>query len=456
MYQTALPHDPTDVIGRRIGAFAIDASIAIVAFVVLMLALPVTKDYARASAATAECDRINNDGSNSQFCVPANASVLIYEPGDLALVFGIPSAIWLVNAGLLTGLAGGSVGKLIVGLRVVRRSDGRRCGFWRGMLRGGMWIVDGAPWCFPVVALATGLSTKGHRRVGDMAAGTLVVAASSVGTRPIVPGLDGVGWPTAPPAGPWGQPQPWGAPPQTWAPQPPPWGAPATPPPPGSPPVGAPPVGAPPTGSPPPGTPLPWGQPQPWGAPVPAPTTWPAPPLPAPFPAPAPTDSPPATTPSGSAPVPTPSGPAPVAAPSGSWTMPAPGAPNSSPTTPHSSEPTGHRIDPTTVMPTVSGDLTAALPQVPSSHPTAPPTEPVEVTAAPPAPASAAAPPSPVPPASTTPAMPTPIVSPPPRGMPGVDAPLWDADRSTYIQWDPELSLWVQWDNATQRWFPIP
>jgi hypothetical protein len=40
--------------------------------------------------------------------------------------------------------------------------------------------------------------------------------------------------------------------------------------------------------------------------------------------------------------------------------------------------------------------------------------------------------------------------------MPGVDAPLWDADRSTYIQWDPELSLWVQWDNATQRWFPIP
>jgi hypothetical protein len=52
-----------------------------------------------------------------------------------------------------------------------------------------MWIVDGQPLGLPLVALITGASTKGHRRVGDMVAKTFVVNKSQVGTVPHVPGL---------------------------------------------------------------------------------------------------------------------------------------------------------------------------------------------------------------------------------------------------------------------------
>jgi uncharacterized RDD family membrane protein YckC len=469
MYPTNVPHDPTDVIGRRVGAFAIDAAIVAVVFFVLAFALPVTKDYARPSAATAECDRIN--ANDSQVCIPANETVYIYDSGEIVAVVGVPALIWFLNAGLLTGLAGGSIGKLMVGLRVIRRSDGHRCGFWRGLLRGGMWIVDGAPWCFPVVGLATGLSTRGHRRVGDMVAGTLVVATGSVGIRPVVAGLDVPAWPVGP-AGPWNPAQGWGQQPQQWGPQPPQWGP--QPGPGGSagpqagsppPPTAPPPWGAPTT--PPPNYPPP-GAPGAWGAPVPAPQQWPpahdtpsapspATPSPAtPSPAAPSPAAPSPTTPSvplsGSAapseptanpsPAPTPAATASPSdsrpAPTGVWTMPAAGAGSASPSASGTAATPG--ADATQVIPTISADVTQALPRVeppvePAVEPATPGSSGAELLVGPATPRS-----------STV----------PPAGMPGVDAPLWDADRATYIQWDPQLSLWVQWDEAARRWSPIP
>ena len=38
---------------------------------------------------------------------------------------------------------------------------------------------------------------------------------------------------------------------------------------------------------------------------------------------------------------------------------------------------------------------------------------------------------------------------------PGVDAPMWDDARGTYIQWDPELTEWMEWSEAQRRWIPI-
>ena len=38
---------------------------------------------------------------------------------------------------------------------------------------------------------------------------------------------------------------------------------------------------------------------------------------------------------------------------------------------------------------------------------------------------------------------------------PGVDAPMWDDARGTYIQWDPELTEWLEWSEAQRRWIPI-
>jgi len=38
---------------------------------------------------------------------------------------------------------------------------------------------------------------------------------------------------------------------------------------------------------------------------------------------------------------------------------------------------------------------------------------------------------------------------------PGIDAPLWDPERNTYIQWDPERDEWMQWSTEYDLWLPI-
>ncbi|MGH9209609.1 MAG: RDD family protein [Acidimicrobiales bacterium] len=84
---------------------------------------------------------------------------------------------------LIEGLAGGSLGQQMVGLRRVR-ADGRRAGVVRVAARWLLWVADAAPWCFPWVGLIVGTSSRGHRRVGDMVAGTYVVRKADAG-RPI-------------------------------------------------------------------------------------------------------------------------------------------------------------------------------------------------------------------------------------------------------------------------------
>jgi hypothetical protein len=77
----------------------------------------------------------------------------------------------------------------MVGLRVVDQTTGQLAGFGKSLGRTLMWIVDSFPFFLPLVGLITGLSSKGHRRVGDMVAKTLVVDKRQVGTPPLVPGL---------------------------------------------------------------------------------------------------------------------------------------------------------------------------------------------------------------------------------------------------------------------------
>lgn len=89
---------------------------------------------------------------------------------------------------VVEGLAGGSPGKLIVGLRVLR-PDGTPAGVGKALIRFALWIVDGLPYCFPLVALIVGSASTGHRRVGDMAAGTFVVGKAHQGRPVSVPGL---------------------------------------------------------------------------------------------------------------------------------------------------------------------------------------------------------------------------------------------------------------------------
>jgi len=396
---TPPPRDPTDVVGRRIVGYIIDFVPMFVIFWLLVVNQFERADFGSSFAAQSFCDTANE--FNDQVCINVNETVYLADTGD----FGGPSLAVLAYAfffiGLLPGFTGWSPGKLVMGLRVVRQDDFTTAGVGPNLLRWLLWVVDSAPWCLPLVGFITGLSTKGHRRVGDMAASTFVVRTADVGQPVAIAGVAGSGLGAAAAtgaamgaAGSFGQPAPGAAPPPPAAAPPPPSGAawPATPP---TDEAAPPPPGADPTVS------------VPTAPPSAAPTD-PTTAVPPAFPpiGDSSTAAPEPTSPFGADPEPpSPFGADPEtdAAPSGS-----PGGTDAG--------------DPGGIAP-IGGDAAA--------QPDPTPPEPAVEDPAPAAEAPAEEP------------------------RPGVDAPQWDTARNTYIQWDPELGQWMEWDEANGRWIPI-
>jgi uncharacterized RDD family membrane protein YckC len=251
----ALPRDPTAVIGRRIVAWLVDIVIVIAFAIVAARGIVDLKrvEIPPDVQSTEACNQLQANLSVKTCFTLNNTAYYTDSNGAGGVLLGLPTLVGLLNSVVLTGLVGGSLGKLLLGLRVVRQDTGQICGIGKALVRWLLWVVDSFPYCFPLVGLITGLTTKGHRRVGDMAAGTLVVDKSDVGVHPssvtgMTPGPYGPG--SFAPTSPGGWPAPGSAPA--------PWGAPQ---------------GPPPSASEPPST---------WGAPVAAPAAWPAPQSPPP------------------------------------------------------------------------------------------------------------------------------------------------------------------------------
>jgi uncharacterized RDD family membrane protein YckC len=198
--------DPTAVVGRRIGAFFIDAAVMIVAVVIIFIPLA-TKRTVNETLGLPGCHRKPDDATQIEcdnrqvFRVGDN----VYEAGGGS--FALDVAFAYLYFALLPGLAGATLGKLLTGIRVVN-SSGRTPGIGRSSLRWLVFAVDG-PFSLYLCGLLTFLLSKGHRRLGDMAAGTYVIGAASVG-QPVtiaapVPhiGIPQMGAPPigAPPAG---------------------------------------------------------------------------------------------------------------------------------------------------------------------------------------------------------------------------------------------------------------
>jgi hypothetical protein len=183
------------------------------------------------------CSDVRDEGGTN-LCFESGDTLYYAEGGKARAIYGIAILAGLANNLLLQGATGASIGKHAVGLRVIKKDTGQLASFGPNALRWLVGLLD-VSCCF-LIGLIMIATTKGHRRLGDMAANTLVVGKDSVGVVPVVPGLTSAEFTSPyatgyPPAGsPFTPPQP-ASPPTGWpapspaAPQPP--SAPAQPPP---------------------------------------------------------------------------------------------------------------------------------------------------------------------------------------------------------------------------------
>ena len=172
---------------------------------------------------------------------------------------------------------------------------------------------------------------------------------------------------------------------------------------------------------------------------------------------PPPPSGPPATTLVTASPPPpaAPSPPPPATTPPPPPTSSAPPAPTGPPSAYQPPPPSEYRTEPAPSAPPVFPP--------PAAPPVFPPTEdaasadPIPVVEPEPEPEAEAAPIVEAEPAATPEPEPEPVPESPAETSPrpGVDAPMWDDARNTYIQWDPELTEWMEWSEAQGRWIPI-
>lgn len=190
--------DPTAVFGRRVAASAIDGIVVIGPWAALAWSQVEYRDISDTSETGSQyCKRYTDQVGG----VCTNLGDTVYYSNDVGgtgdlLLLGLSLAIFVI----LQGLTGWTIGKRLLGLRCVR-ADGRPPGIGKALLRWVLWLVDGLP-CFGLVGFITGLSTVGHRRVGDMAAHTYVVRADAAGSPVVVPAAATAGnppHPTVPP-----------------------------------------------------------------------------------------------------------------------------------------------------------------------------------------------------------------------------------------------------------------
>lgn len=197
--------DPTSVMGRRLVAGIIDYFLLPfgLAAVTFALTIDVVEVPFCSSSTDSTCFEVGTNGSTDYYVLD----------GPIGLLYLVAFLAWLLNLVLLQTATGASLGKLALSLRTVDET-GATAGFGKVLVRQLLWIVDGIGCVVPLVGPITALASKGHRRVGDLAAKTNVVGKESVGTPPmagVVPGGYAVAATPPAPGGAWGAPPPAGA-----------------------------------------------------------------------------------------------------------------------------------------------------------------------------------------------------------------------------------------------------
>lgn len=184
--------DPTAVMGRRVAAALIDVTLAVGLLLLVWFSQTVSEPLPAGADYGVTCAAIQEERADTTPCIELESQVYyINDPWrSAAISYGFLAATFLIF-GVIQGLTGRTLGKVIMGLRTVR-PDGLVPGIGRGTLRGLFWLVDGPFILFlpiGIVGFICALTTPGHRRVGDMASRTFVVAKAAVGAPIVVPGL---------------------------------------------------------------------------------------------------------------------------------------------------------------------------------------------------------------------------------------------------------------------------
>jgi len=95
----------------------------------------------------------------------------IFDP--LCLAFLVMIGLYFI---LLEGWLGATLGKWILGLRVIGL-DGRRAGLWKGIVRNALRLIDGLP-AFSLLGVILIQGSRERTRFGDRIAGTRVIRTS--------------------------------------------------------------------------------------------------------------------------------------------------------------------------------------------------------------------------------------------------------------------------------------
>ena len=166
------PRDPTAVTGGRIGAFFIDAAVALFAFGLIFVPLA-TKRTVNETLDLPGCHRKLDDSSQIE-C--DNRQVMrigdtVYE-ADGGPTFGLDLVFSFAYFAALPALTGVTLGKLLTGIRVVDAA-GTRAGLGKSTLRWLVFAVDG-----PFSLFLCGLLTRCCRR-GTAAWATWLQARTS-------------------------------------------------------------------------------------------------------------------------------------------------------------------------------------------------------------------------------------------------------------------------------------
>ena len=175
--------DPTKALWRRIFAYIIDGLVG--SLIVLALAA------ALGDADTFDARRCPDDVPDDRTCIDLTSDsvddedeqILLIDTDALFIAGGAGLAWVILNSVLLQGATGATVGKFITAARVVR-PDGSPPGYLKALGRTLMLIVDSISLILPL-GLWVAMFSRGHRRLGDMAAGTYVVKAQYA-DRPVV------------------------------------------------------------------------------------------------------------------------------------------------------------------------------------------------------------------------------------------------------------------------------